>query len=102
MSWREEAKKSAALRAVSELVEDGMVIGLGSGTTMTYVVEELARRAQVGILDELSILAEARSFLARELGAEEVLVFREDDPDRYDPKGRSRLARPYRPAIYIE
>ena len=69
MSWREGAKRSAALRAVSELVKDGMVIGLGSGTTMVYVVEELARRAQEEGLDILCIPTSYQiRYLALELG----------------------------------
>ena len=63
---------------------------------------ERERKAKVGVLDELGVLKEAAAFLARELGAEEVLVFSEEDPERYDPRGRARLARPYRPAIYVE
>ena len=64
--------------------------------------EERERRAQLGVFDELGVLEEAADFLARELRAGEVLVFSEDDPERYDPAGRARLARPYRPAIYVE
>jgi len=63
---------------------------------------ERERRLKLGVLDELSVLKEAADFLAKETGAEEVLVFREDDPDRHDPRGRAKLARPYRPAIYVE
>ena len=87
---RKRAKEVAQL--AKQVFED--IRGLGP--------RERARRARVGALDELAILREAADFLARELGAEEVLVFAEDDPGRYDPKGRARLARPYRPAIYVE
>ena len=87
---RKRAKEVAQL--AKQVFED--IRGLGP--------RERARRARVGALDELVILREAADFLARELGAEEVLVFAEDDPGRYDPKGRARLARPYRPAIYVE
>jgi len=59
------------------------------------------RQLQIGIVDESQILQEARSFLERELRAE-VSAYHEDDPKRYDPKNRAELARPYRPAIYIE
>jgi len=31
-----------------------------------------------------------------------VVVFAEENPHRYDPKRRSELAQPYRPAIFIE
>ena len=42
MSWREEAKKRVALEAVKHL-EDGFVVGLGSGSTAAYVVQEIGR-----------------------------------------------------------
>jgi leucyl-tRNA synthetase len=59
------------------------------------------RQLQVGIVDESQILEGAKSFLERELRAE-ILAYHEDDPRRHDPKRRAGLARPYRPAIYIE
>jgi ribose 5-phosphate isomerase A len=40
----EEAKRLAA-EAASELVEDGMRVGLGTGTTVAYLLVALARRA---------------------------------------------------------
>ncbi len=55
----------------------------------------------IGKLEELEILKKARKFLKQELNAD-VQVFTEDDTQRYDPKGRARLAQPCRPAIYVE
>jgi ribose 5-phosphate isomerase A len=43
LSWREEAKKIVAVKAVSHL-KDEQIIGLGSGTTVAYALEETARR----------------------------------------------------------
>jgi ribose 5-phosphate isomerase A len=44
-----EAKKAAALAAVA-LVEDGMTVGLGTGSTVAYFLEKLAQRvAQEGL-----------------------------------------------------
>lgn len=43
MSWREDAKKMAAVKAVSHIT-DGFVVGLGSGTTVTYALQEIAKR----------------------------------------------------------
>ena len=40
MHWREEAKKRAALKAV-KLIEDGQIVGLGTGSTVYYAIEEL-------------------------------------------------------------
>ncbi|MGD9131594.1 MAG: ribose-5-phosphate isomerase RpiA [Candidatus Bathyarchaeota archaeon] len=42
VTWREEAKQRVALEAVKH-VEDGFVVGLGSGSTAAYVVQEIGR-----------------------------------------------------------
>ena len=42
MAWREEAKKRAALEAV-KYIKHGDTVGLGSGTTAAYVVNEIGR-----------------------------------------------------------
>jgi leucyl-tRNA synthetase len=73
------------------------------------VVEEVKRipeeRKQkllkIGVFDENQAIKDAKEFLGRELNAE-IQVYREEDPQRYDPKNRAKAAKPYRPAIYIE
>jgi ribose 5-phosphate isomerase A len=45
MSWKEEAKKKAALESVT-LVQSNDVVGLGTGSTTRYMVEELGRRVR--------------------------------------------------------
>ncbi|MFZ3236725.1 MAG: ribose-5-phosphate isomerase RpiA [Stellaceae bacterium] len=45
---RDELKRAAALRAIEE-VEDGMVLGLGTGSTAAFVVEGLAGRVKSGL-----------------------------------------------------
>jgi len=42
---QDEAKRMAARRAL-EFVEDGMLLGLGSGTTSAMFIEELGERVQ--------------------------------------------------------
>jgi leucyl-tRNA synthetase len=64
-------------------------------------VEKKQRLDNIGVIDENEILREAGDFFKRELKAE-VQVSSEEDPRRYDPKNRAQLAKPYRPAIYIE
>ncbi|HID90567.1 TPA: leucine--tRNA ligase, partial [Candidatus Bathyarchaeota archaeon] len=63
--------------------------------------DEMDRRLKAGVLDERGALREIRPYLERRMRAR-VLVYGEDDPDRYDPMGRAKLAEPYRPAIYLE
>ena len=43
MSWKEEAKKKTALKAV-EHVKDGFIVGLGSGSTVAYAFQEIGKR----------------------------------------------------------
>jgi leucyl-tRNA synthetase len=63
--------------------------------------DQKRRRLEAGELDEEALLNEAKGFLEKEFKAE-ILVYNEEDPLRYDPKKRANLAKPYRPAIYIE
>ncbi len=45
---REEIKKAVGYRA-AELVHDGMVVGLGTGSTAFYLIERLIQRCQEGL-----------------------------------------------------
>src|ERR1700741_3017739 len=45
---RDELKRAAAMRAIEE-VEDGMVLGLGTGSTAFFVVQGLGRRVAAGL-----------------------------------------------------
>jgi ribose 5-phosphate isomerase A len=47
-----DAKRQAAIEAVS-LIEPGMVVGLGSGTTAAFALEELARRLGDGTVRDI-------------------------------------------------
>src|ERR1700754_3725194 len=60
---QDEAKQLVAKRAV-EFVEDGMAVGLGTGTTATMFIRELALRVQQG----LKIRCVASSDASRDLG----------------------------------
>jgi leucyl-tRNA synthetase len=59
------------------------------------------RRLEIGNVDERSVLSEAAAFFRRELKTE-VEVHGEEDSSLYDPKGRAKIAEPYRPAIFVE
>jgi ribose 5-phosphate isomerase A len=60
---QDEAKRLVAKRA-AELVEDGTVVGLGTGSTATLFIRELAARVQRG---ELNIRCVASSDVSHEL-----------------------------------
>jgi hypothetical protein len=59
------------------------------------------RELQIGMMNENRALKQAEDFFQREFNAE-VHIYSEDDVQRYEPKKKAGLARPHRPAIYIE
>jgi hypothetical protein len=63
--------------------------------------ERKQRILQVGIMNEVQALNEAETFYEKEINAE-IHVYDEEDAKRHDPKAKAALARPYRPAIFIE
>lgn len=61
------SKRMAAARAIEE-VEDGMILGLGSGSTAAFAVEALAARIARGLRVVGIPTSEATAALARRLG----------------------------------
>jgi ribose 5-phosphate isomerase A len=64
---RDRLKRAAALRAIEE-VEDGMILGLGTGSTAAFVVEGLAARVAVGLRVVGIPTSERTAAQARRLG----------------------------------
>ena len=62
----EDLKKNAALKAAS-FVEDGMLVGLGTGSTAKYAVEEVGRRIATG---EIKVFGTPTSFATLKLAKE--------------------------------
>ncbi|HWP37678.1 MAG TPA: ribose 5-phosphate isomerase A [Gemmatimonadales bacterium] len=63
---RVEAKRAAALRAVQQ-VQSGMVVGLGTGSTARFAVEEIGRRLASGQLRDVVGIPTSRA--TRDLAA---------------------------------
>ncbi|QLC50085.1 ribose-5-phosphate isomerase RpiA [Methanolobus zinderi] len=64
----ESPEKKAAGIAAAELVQDGMVVGLGTGSTTAYTIAELGRRVDEG-LDIIAVVTSYQSeMLAIEAG----------------------------------
>ncbi len=64
---RDRLKRAAALRAIEE-VEDGMILGLGTGSTAAFVVESLASRVAQGLRIVGIPTSERTAAQARRLG----------------------------------
>jgi leucyl-tRNA synthetase len=63
--------------------------------------EKRKTQLNIGAVAEYEIIENAKIFLSEEFKAK-IHVFKENDSERFDPKQRARLAKPYRPAIFIE
>ncbi len=61
-NWQEQAKKAAAKEAVKQ-VRDGYVIGLGSGTTVAYAIQELGKQAKQRQLQIHAVPTSYQAFL---------------------------------------
>ncbi len=59
-----EAKKSAAYAAVDEFIKDGMVVGIGSGSTVVYVAERIAQKIK---MEHINIICIPTSFQSKQL-----------------------------------
>ena len=71
-------EKQAAAEAAAELVEDGMTVGLGTGSTVAFLLPALARRS-LGI--RCAATSPRTEHVARELGLK-VEVLQVGRPDR--------------------
>ena len=75
-----DAAKRAAGESAAEAVEDGMVVGLGTGSTTAHAIRALGRRVE----DGLDILGIPTSFQSRELAREVGIPLTDLDEARVD------------------
>lgn len=94
MNEADRLKRQAAERAI-EFVEDGMVLGLGTGSTVRYLLEILAERRKGGSLRRVVGIPTSRAteWYARELGLRLTTLVEEprvnvtiDGADEVDPQ----------------
>jgi ribose 5-phosphate isomerase A len=91
-----ESPKSRAAVAAAALVSDGMIVGLGSGTTAAILVERLGERIKqeglkitaVSTSDETTRLATKAGILVRELDSIPALDINLDGADEIDDRFR--------------
>jgi leucyl-tRNA synthetase len=67
-------------------------------------IEARNRRLKLTVFDEIFPLNDAKMLLSIESGnaQTEIIVYSEDEIQKYDPKEKSKYSRPFKPAIYIE
>jgi ribose 5-phosphate isomerase A len=79
---QDEAKREVAKRAV-EFVEDGMAVGLGTGSTSRMFIEELGKRVQAGLKIRCVASSDASETLGKSLGMEVVSLAELPELDVY-------------------
>ncbi|MEM3640365.1 MAG: leucine--tRNA ligase, partial [Candidatus Bathyarchaeia archaeon] len=120
-SWKWQVYLKALETAMSEkLVQSSLLIRLLKDPNLKAKAKEVAefvgkivdeinrmplekrqRMLSIGKVDEAQALKDAENFLKNEINAE-IYLYDEENPKRCDPKNRARLAKPWRPAIYVE
>jgi ribose 5-phosphate isomerase A len=78
MAGVEEGKRAAAYLAVDELIENGQIVGIGSGSTIIYAVDRIAERVKS---EKLNLICIPTSFQAKQLIMKHNLVL--GDLDRH-------------------
>lgn len=81
MSDLESLKREAALKAAA-LVQSGMRVGLGTGSTARYAIEEIGRRLQAGELE--GVVGVATSRVSEELARAAGIPVEDLDPRALD------------------
>lgn len=63
--------------------------------------EARGRRLEM-IFDEAAAIKDAIGLISKEFAGAEVVVYSEDDESKYDPKAKAKMARPFKPAVFME
>jgi leucyl-tRNA synthetase len=88
----ETAKAKTDPKMVQKMMEDILAAPL----------EARNRRLQLAGFDEAVAIRDAASLLSTEVNKAQIVVYSEEDPAKYDPKSKSKAARPFKPAVYME
>jgi leucyl-tRNA synthetase len=88
----ETAKAKSDPKMVQKMIED----------ILSAPLEARNRRLKLTGFNEVTTIQDAQSLLSDEINKAQIIVYSEEDPTKYDPKSRSKSARPFKPAIYIE
>ncbi|BDU37375.1 ribose 5-phosphate isomerase A [Vibrio nigripulchritudo] len=67
---QDDAKKLSGIRAIDEFVQDGMKLGLGSGTTSHFFVRELGKRVAEGLKVTCTTTSRSTNEVAQSVGIE--------------------------------
>jgi leucyl-tRNA synthetase len=88
----ETAKAKTDPKMVQKMMED----------ILSTPLEARNRRARLVGFDEIAAIQDAASLLSAEVNKAHIVVYSEEDSSKYDPKSKSKSARPFKPAVFME
>jgi leucyl-tRNA synthetase len=88
----ETAKAKTDPKMVQKMMED----------ILSTPLEARNRRLQLAAFDEIAAIKDAASLLSGEVNKAQIVVYSEEDSAKYDPKSKSKSARPFKPAVFME
>jgi leucyl-tRNA synthetase len=95
-------KQLIANPETSRIKSDPNLVKKMQDDILSTPLEARSRRTALTDFDEASAIKDAAGLIAKEFNGAEVLVYSEDDHSKYDPKGKAKFARPFKPAVYME
>ena len=101
-NFGENMKQLIANPETAKVKTDPNLVKKMQDDILSAPVEARERRLKLGQFDEAAAISDGASLIAKEFAGAEVIVNAEDDPARYDPKGKAKFARPFKPAVYLE
>jgi leucyl-tRNA synthetase len=88
----ETSKAKTDPKMVQKMMED----------ILSTPLEARGRRLKLSEFDEIAAISDATSLLSSEINNAQIVVYSEEDQAKYDPKSKSKFARPFKPAVYME
>jgi len=100
-NFGEIMKQLVSDTSTSKVKENPEIVKRVIDDILSDALNSRQRKARLDFLDEVQIFEDARSLLGKELDAD-ITIYREDDSSKLDPKDKAKVARPYKPALYME
>jgi len=88
----ETSKAKTDPKIVQKMMED----------ILSTPLEARNRRLKLSGFDEAAAIRDAASLFSSEINKAQISVYCEEDEAKYDPKSKSKSARPFKPAVYME
>jgi leucyl-tRNA synthetase len=100
-NFGETMKQLIANPETAKVKTDPNIVKKMQEDVLSAPVDARERRLHMTTFDEASAIRDGAGLISKEFSGAEIIVNAEDD-GRYDPKGKAKFARPFKPAVYME